>query len=112
MSASTTTETLPNSVHHLLQTYSIHHTGEEEAQDVHTTSQMASLEVPSEAREIDSHRTQPWDNDEYSRRRIPHYRETSRIHPLSSRPAGRSLVEAVIVTLIFCGVNVTGVRTP
>lgn len=110
MSASTTTETLPNSVHHLLQTYNVHHTGQEEDQEAQATLQLPSVpSLASEPRQTYPSRGQPRHEDVYSRRRLPPYREISRTHSLSSRPAGRTPLEGVIVTLIFCGVFITGV---
>lgn len=110
MSASTTTETLPNSVHHLLQAYNVHHSGQEEDQEAQATLRLPSaLSLPSEPRQTYPSRAQPRHEDVYTRRCVPPYRETSRTHSLSSRPAGRTVLEAVIVTLIFCGVNVIGV---
>ena len=113
MSTSTTTEILPHNVRQLLQAYNVHHTGHEEKEEAQATLQQpqasSAPSLTSEPRQTYPSRSQPWHEDVYSRRRVPPYRETSRSHSLSSRPAGRNQVEAVIVTLMFWGVNITGV---
>ncbi len=109
MSASTTTETLPNSVHHLLQAYNVRHSGYETDQGAQASapSQLpAGLSFDSEPRQTYPSRAQPWHDELNSRRRVPPYRATNRTHSLALRPAGRTASEAVIVSMIFFGVNI------
>ncbi len=115
MSTSTTTELLPGNVHQLLQAYNVHHTGQEEDEEAAQATIQQPQASPDPLPTAQPQQTYPsgsqgrQDDTYSSRRRVPPYRETSRNHALSSRPAGLNQAEAVLVTVMFFGVYLQGV---
>ena len=99
----TTTESVthePTSIRQILQVYDIHQTGGPEA------SITSGWSVESEWPE----QPQP-PNWVSNYNRVPPRRESSRSHRFVNRPAGRDWGEASFIVMMFCGVNVVGVRT-
>jgi hypothetical protein len=101
----TRTEALtdPVTVGEVIRLYNVIETGQPE-----TTTQPSTIRSPSQSNDqptASSPRTWPSDWQ-----RMPHYRAASRSHGWSERPAGVSAAEEVIVTLMFAGVWIYGVR--
>jgi hypothetical protein len=116
--ATTTATDLTREVRDLLQAYEVHHTGferssEEDAQHEDPPSQVTgatddtrvqSQTYASAPLADDS----PGDTGYY--RRVPAYRPVATGHTLASRPAGLDTMSAAVVTTMFFGVYLTGVR--
>ena len=100
--SSTETQLDPVTVRDTLRVFAVHETG----------SELAPVTTPDQNRgDVEEPATPPpdpnWPSDW---RRMPAYRETSRTHRISDRPAGTNAAESGLVVAMFAGVWMIGVR--
>jgi hypothetical protein len=95
----------PASLRELLRAYDIHQSGSE--QQRHTADSYPHVELPT-LRDVET--TEQEHLEINSRRGIPPYRPVDPSANWSNRPASYSNGEAALVTLMFVGVYINGVR--
>ena len=101
-----------SSLRGVLHAYDLHHSGTEDNRPTELLNgqlpTQPSIRIPSlqpaQQRAGDSLSLGSDPNAVSTRRRVPPYRETSRNHSLSSRPAGQDAISEVIVPAMFFGV--------
>jgi hypothetical protein len=96
------TETVlePTTLRETLRIYNVHESGQQETTDTDTYQQ-------NSPEQSTTHPDPNWPADW---RRMPPYRESSRTHRVSDRPAGQDAVEGAVVVTMFSGVWLLGVR--
>lgn len=110
-SRTTTVEVENGSLQHVLQAYQLHHSGIADEQRLQLFPRRPAPHLKPLGLQTVEALTREDQNSLSSRRRIPPYRETSRNHSLSSRPAGLDAASEVIVPAMFFGVFLQQVRT-
>ncbi|KIW19376.1 hypothetical protein PV08_03671 [Exophiala spinifera] len=105
--ANTETVLEPTTLRETLRVYNVHESGQQEAEAEARAKNESSDQHPmQESRQQD---TRPADREWPSDwRRMPPYRETSRVHRVSDRAAGQDAVEGVVVMTMFSGVWLLG----
>jgi hypothetical protein len=89
----------------LLHAYDIHRSGSE--QQRHTTDSYSNVELPT-SRHVDATEQEHLEID--ARRGVPAFRPVDPSANWSNRPASYSNAEAALVTAMFVGVYINGVR--